>query len=122
MTQFAFYGTFTSGQAGHANLVGARPVERTRTAPRYRLYAVDGLPALVCSDPGVAIECELYELDEEHLARLAEIEPPGWERAALELADGRRVEAFLATRETAGRGTDVSGHGSWAAYVGAAGA
>jgi allophanate hydrolase len=121
VTAFAFYGTFTSGQPGHANLAGARLLEQTRTAPSYRLYAVDGLPALVPSDTGVSIACEVYDIDEEHLARLAEIEPPGWSRAPLELADGRRVEAFLASPDVAARGSDASAHGSWAAYVAAAG-
>jgi Gamma-glutamyl cyclotransferase, AIG2-like len=153
VTLFAFYGTFTSSQPGHGNLAGARLVEWTRTAPRYRLLIVDGLwPALVpaVSDPlvlppqrldrssqtdaraepahpeagtasgaggGAAIECELYECSEELLERLARIEPPGWNRAPLELEDGRRVEAFVGDAGLAARGTDVSEHGSWAAFV-----
>jgi gamma-glutamylcyclotransferase (GGCT)/AIG2-like uncharacterized protein YtfP len=116
VTSFAFYGTFTSGQPGHGNLAGARLLERTQTARAYRLYAVDGLPALVDSQPGVSIGCELYDVDEEHLARLAQFEPAGWARAPLELADGRRVEAFLASPELASRGEDVSDYGSWSAY------
>jgi allophanate hydrolase len=117
VTSFAFYGTFTSGHSGHANLAGARLLERTRTAQAYRLYAVDGLPALVGSQRGVSIGCELYDVDEEHLARLAELEPAGWARAPIALADGRRVEAFLASPELAARGEDVSVYGSWAAYL-----
>ena len=119
VTLFAFYGTFTSGQPGHGNLAGATPVERTRTARRYRLYDVDGLPALVAVADGAPIDCELYEIDEAQLARLAEIEPPGWSRAPLELEDGRHVEAFLASRDLAARGDDVSAHGGWADYVAA---
>jgi allophanate hydrolase len=118
VTLFAFYGTFTSSQAGHGNLVGARFVERTRTALRYRLYFVDGLwPALVPTGDGAPIECELYECSEELLERLARIEPPGWNRAPLELEDRRTVEAFVGDRELAARGVDVSEHGSWAAFV-----
>jgi allophanate hydrolase len=118
VTLFAFYGTFASGQPGHGSLAGARFVERTRTAPRYRLFFVDGMwPALVPAADGVAVECELYECSEELLARLAGIEPPGWERAPLELADGRRVEAFLGEPALVPRGVDVSEHGGWAAFV-----
>jgi len=117
MTHFAFYGTFGSGQPGHQNLDGARFLERVETAPRYRLYVVDRLPALAPAAEGVAIACELYDVDEAQLARLAGIEPPGWERAPLELADGRLVEAFLAAESVVAHGTDVSAHGSWAAYA-----
>jgi allophanate hydrolase len=118
VTLFAFYGTFTSSQPGHGNLAGAHFVERTRTAPGYRLFFVDELwPALVPFADGVAIECELYECSEELLERLALVEPPGWNRGPLELEDGRTVETFLGDAELAARGVDVSEHGSWAAFV-----
>jgi len=117
VTLFAFYGTFTSGQSGHANLADATLVERTRTAPRYRLYFVDERwPTLVESDDGVPIECELWECSEQLLEVLAQVEPPGWNRAPLELEDGRAVEAFLGEPELVRRGVDVSAHGGWAAF------
>jgi allophanate hydrolase len=118
VTLFAFYGTFTSGQGGHGNLTGARFIERTQTAPRYRLWFVDDLwPGLIPSDDGVTIECELYECSETLLQHLATVEPPGWNRAPLDLEDGRRVEAFLGDRELEERGVDVSEHASWPAFV-----
>ena len=118
MTLFAFYGTFTSSQPGHGNLAGARFVERTRTAPGYRLFFVDDLwPALVPAEDGAAIECELYECSEELLERLARVEPQGWNRAPVELEDGRTVEGFVGDPALATRGVDVSEHGSWAAFV-----
>jgi allophanate hydrolase len=118
VTLFAFYGTFTSDQPGHGNLAGARFVEATRTAPRYRLFLVDGRwPALVAADDRVSIDCELYECAEPLLDRLAAIEPAGWRRAPLELEDGRVVEAFLADAEVGARGVDISSFGGWAAFV-----
>jgi allophanate hydrolase len=115
---FVIYGTFMRGQPGHANLVGTRFVEAVETAPRYRLWEVDGRwPAVIEDDDGVAIAAELYEIDEEHLRRLAELEPPGWNRAAVELADDRRAEAFLGAPSLRARGQDVSSHGGWAAYL-----
>jgi allophanate hydrolase len=117
VTAFLIYGTFMRGQPGHPNLDGAEFLERVETAPRYRLFEVDGRwPALVEDDDGVAIAAELYELDEDHVARLTELEPPGWNRAAVELADGRRVDAFLGDAALRDRGRDVSEHGGWAAY------
>jgi allophanate hydrolase len=114
---FVIYGTFMRGQPGHGNLDGARFVVAVETAPRYRLFEVDGRwPALIEDENGVAIAAELYEIDESHLARLAELEPPGWDRAAIELADGRSAEAFLGDPGLRARGHDVSAHGGWAAF------
>jgi gamma-glutamylcyclotransferase (GGCT)/AIG2-like uncharacterized protein YtfP len=114
---FLIYGTFMRGQPGHGNLAGARFVEAVRTAPLYRLFEVDGRwPALVEDGDGVAIVAELYEIGPAHIARLSELEPPGWERAPVELADGRRVDAFLGAPRLRSRGVDVSAHGGWAAY------
>jgi allophanate hydrolase len=117
MSTFLIYGTFMRGQPGHANLEDARFLESIETAPRYRLLEVDGRwPALVEDEDGVAIAAELYEIEPAHTARLAELEPPGWARAPVELADGRAVEAFLGADELRARGVDISGHGGWAAY------
>jgi allophanate hydrolase len=117
VTAFLIYGTFMRGQPAHANLDGARFLEAVQTAPRYRLWEVDGRwPAVIEDDDGVAIAAELYEIDEAHLARLAELEPPGWDRAPVELADGRRAEAFLGDPSLRERGRDVSAYCGWAAY------
>jgi allophanate hydrolase len=118
VTLFAIFGTFMRGQPGHGNLAGASVVEEARTAARYRLWFVDGKwPALVPDEDGVEIACELYDLPEPLLAQLAEIEPPGWARAPVELADGRVVEAFLGDRELTRRGVDISRYGGWAAFA-----
>src|SRR5713101_1570262 len=98
---FMIYGTFMRRQPGHGNLAGGRFLEEARTAPRYRLFLVDGWPALAerGTADGVAITAELYELSDEHVGRLASIEPPGWTLATVELDDGRRAEAFLADEQ-----------------------
>jgi allophanate hydrolase len=117
MPQYLIYGTFMSSQPGYRNLEGARFLAAVETAARYRLYEVDGRwPALIADEDGVAIAAELYEIDDVHLARLAELEPPGWNRAPVELADGRRVEAFLGDPSLRERGHDVSTHGGWPTY------
>jgi allophanate hydrolase len=118
VTLFAIYGTFMRGQPGHGNLAGAEAVEETQTAPHYRLWFVDGRwPALVPAEDGVEIACELYDFPESLLAELAAIEPPGWTRSPLELADGRMVESFVGDPELTRRGIDVSRFGGWAAFV-----
>ena len=118
MTVFAIYGTFGSTQDGHAVMEGAELLEQVRTAPEYRLYRVDDRwPALVRAEDGVAIAVELYECTEEHLARLAELEPRGWNREPLVLEDGREVEGFIGDESLVARGVDVSEYGSWAVHV-----
>jgi gamma-glutamylcyclotransferase (GGCT)/AIG2-like uncharacterized protein YtfP len=118
MPLFLIYGTFMRGQPGHANLDGGRFLEAVRTAPQYRLWEVDGRwPALVPDEEGVSIEGELYEFDAAHLARLAELEPPGWNRAPVTLDDGREVDTFLGDPVLPERGRDVSGFHGWATFV-----
>jgi gamma-glutamylcyclotransferase (GGCT)/AIG2-like uncharacterized protein YtfP len=121
MTLFAIYGTFMRGQPGHGNLAGARFLEDVRTEPRYRLWLVDSLwPALVPDEDGVEIACELYDVPDDLLAELARIEPPGWNRAPVELVGGRVAEAFLGVSELRRRGVDVSECASWSAFVASA--
>src|SRR5262249_25714919 len=106
------------GQPGHVNLDGARFLEEVSTAPVCGLFEVDGRwPAVIEDDDGVAIAAELYEIEPQHLARLAELEPPGWNRVPAELADGRRVDAFVGHPSLRARGFDVSEHGGWGTYL-----
>jgi gamma-glutamylcyclotransferase (GGCT)/AIG2-like uncharacterized protein YtfP len=115
---FMIYGTFMRRQPGHGNLAGGRFLEEVRTAPQYRLFLVDGWPALTEAErDGVALAAELYDLNEEHVARLSAIEPPGWRREPVELEDGRQADAFLADAKLVARGLDISEHGGWAAFV-----
>ena len=115
---FMIYGTFMRRQPGHGNLAGGRFLEDVWTAPQYRLFLVDGWPAVTEAErDGVGLAAELYELSEEHVSRLSAIEPPGWRRAPVELEDGRRAGAFLADAELVARGLDISEHGGWAAFV-----
>ena len=117
MALLLIYGTFMQGQPGHANLEGAEYVEAVETAPRYRLWEVDGRwPALIEDEDGVPIAAELYEIPVERLDELAEVEPPGWRRTQVELSDGRLADAFVGDPEMRARGVDVSPHGGWAAY------
>jgi pimeloyl-ACP methyl ester carboxylesterase/gamma-glutamylcyclotransferase (GGCT)/AIG2-like uncharacterized protein YtfP len=118
VTRFLIMGTFMRGQPGHGNLGRATFLGPVRTAPRYRLWFVDGRwPALVPDEHGVSIDGELYEVDEPQLDRLATLEPPGWARGPVELADGTAAAAFLGHPDLRSRGVDVSSHGGWAEFV-----
>ena len=83
------YGTLKRGDCRHGVLAGQTFQGEARTAPRYRLYNVGSYPALVESTDGLAIEGELWRIDEGCLARLDDVEGVAeglYERRAIELA------------------------------------
>lgn len=115
-----FYGTLTVASPGEALLEGANFVERTRTAPRYRLFSLGGFPVLVEDyESGRAIDVQVWEVPDERWKRILEQEPPEMVPGSVALEDGRRVETMLGPRDwvDARGGLDVSAHGSWRAYL-----
>jgi allophanate hydrolase len=114
-----FYGMLTLAPPGEALLEGARFVEAARTAPRYRLFSLDGFPVLVEAADGGALDVQVWEVPEERWAQIVAAEPPDMAPGEVELSDGRRVATLLGTRAFVERerGVDVTGHGSWKAYA-----
>jgi allophanate hydrolase len=119
----AVCGAHMSGLALNPQLTerGGRLLARTRTAPRYRLYALPGgppaRPGLVRAEGGDAIEVEVWALPAECFGSfLAEIPPPlgiGW----VELADGRRVPGFLCEAYAVQGADEITALGGWRAYL-----
>ena len=114
-------GTAMSGMADH-HLVGDAPlVAKTRTAPRYRFWAVNGAyPGLEdIGSGGAAVLGEVYDLSWEQLREvLLPGEPPGLELGAIELADGTGSLAMVLRREhTALPCTDITDLASWRTYL-----
>ncbi|MFN7150509.1 MAG: hypothetical protein ACK4V6_13645 [Microthrixaceae bacterium] len=107
---------------------GARLVRTTRTAPRYRLFALPTVPpkpGLVRTvdvghaDPRArSIEVEVWELDEASLGSfLGEVRAPLC-LGTLELDDDTTVLGFLC-EELATRGcVDITSSGGWRAFRG----
>lgn len=77
-----------------------RLVARTRTAPRYRLYALRGgpplRPGLVRDDGGAAIEVEVWNLPVAGLGSLLQGVPTPLAIGTLSLEDDTQVKGFLA--------------------------
>jgi gamma-glutamylcyclotransferase (GGCT)/AIG2-like uncharacterized protein YtfP len=113
-------GTAMSGGEDHHLVGGAPLVAATRTAPRYRFYAVrSAYPALVDVGPGGAeVEGEVYDLSYTQLREvLLPGEPDGLELGVIELADGSGALAMVLRRPHAEPPlTDISDFGSWRAY------
>lgn len=103
---------------------GARRVACTRTAPRYRLYALPDTqppkPGMTrVAGPGHAVEVEVWDMPTaafgEFVARVRA--PLGI--GEIELADGSRVHGFLCEAWAVAEARDISAHGGWRAYLAA---
>jgi gamma-glutamylcyclotransferase (GGCT)/AIG2-like uncharacterized protein YtfP len=74
------YGTLKSGEQAHELLAGQEFVRAAQTVPIYRLYGLGWHPGLVTDRAaGLAIQGELWAVDEATLAKLDEYEGvPHW--------------------------------------------
>lgn len=64
------YGTLKRGQVRNRFLAGQTFLGVARTQPHYRLYDLGDYPGLVCSNDGLSIEGELWDVDDACLAVL----------------------------------------------------
>lgn len=124
--QVAVCGAHLQGQPLNGQLTqrGARLVQRTRTAPVYRLYALPGgpplRPALVRvpeGETGAAIEVEVWELPARHFGDFVAAIPAPLGIGTTVLADGRRVSGFICEGAGLAGALDITAHGGWRAYL-----
>lgn len=123
--ELAVVGAHLEGQPLNWQLVerGARLLRKTRTAPRYRLYALPGTtppkPGLIRAEDGaagVAIEVEVWEMPMRHYGSfVAEISTP-LGIGTLELQDGSKVQGFVCEAFAIGGAQDISAFGGWRAF------
>jgi allophanate hydrolase len=124
----AVVGAHLAGMPLHHQLArrGARLRTATRTAARYRLYALNGAdpprPGLARADDGAPIAVEVYDLAADALGMfLAEIPPP-LGLGTIELSDGTWVKGFICEPHALQAARDITAFGGWRAYVAAHGA
>jgi allophanate hydrolase len=122
--QLAVVGAHLSGMPLHWQLTArdARLVQRTRTAPLYRLFALQGesppKPGLVhCGEGGHPIELEVYELKVPAFGSFAAEVPPPLAIGTVTLQDGTNVRGFLCEPRALSGALDITGHGGWRAYL-----
>jgi allophanate hydrolase len=123
----AVVGAHLSGMAlnGELTSLGARLLEKTSTAPDYRLYALGGggteRPGLlrVVRGKGAAIEVEVWALSAEGYGRFVASVPSPLSIGTLSLADGRTVKGFLVEAEAIASCRDITEFGGWRAYLAA---
>ena len=103
----------------HGRLVAA-----TRTAPKYRFYALpDGKrPGLIrVAEGGAAIDCEVWEMPAVHFGSFVAGIPAPLGIGTLELADGSTVNGFICEGIAVADARDITEYGGWRAWLAARG-
>lgn len=122
----AVVGAHLSGMPLNPQLTSrnARLVRATRTAPRYKLYALanttppkPGLVHVGTSDGGAAIEVELWALTTEAFGSFVAEVPAPMAIGTTELEDGTTVKGFVCEPRAIAGATDITHLGGWRAFV-----
>jgi allophanate hydrolase len=122
--RLAVVGAHLSGMPLHAQLTsrGARLVQRTQTAPLYRLFSLQGetppKPALVhCGGAGRSIELEVYELEVAAFGSFVAEVPPPLAIGTVTLCDGSNVRGFVCESRAVTGALDITEYGGWRPYL-----
>ena len=119
----ALVGAHMSGLPLNAELTsrGARLLRRTRTAPRYLLYALGGAvarPGLVAvREGGAAIETELWAMPDAALGGFLAGIPSPLGLGKVLLDDGSEVIGFICEPGKLDDARDITALGGWRAYL-----
>lgn len=120
----AVVGAHLSGMPLNGQLLerGARLIESTATAPRYRLHALLGTsppkPGLVrVAERGHSIEVEVWEMPSARMGSFLALIPAPLGLGSVELVDGRWVHGFLCEAQAVTHAPDVSRFGGWRHYM-----
>jgi gamma-glutamylcyclotransferase (GGCT)/AIG2-like uncharacterized protein YtfP len=102
------YGTLMKGELHHTSISHARFVRAAETLPEYELVQIDYYPAMLKGGAS-RIMGELYEIDDQTLARLDELEevPHYYERVAIKLADGTEAQTYVMPRDRANKSSPI---------------
>lgn len=102
--------------------LGARLLTATKSAPRYRLFALPttppkpGLVRAGAAEPGYAIELEVWELSNDALGHFMRGVRGPLCIGTLELADGSQVLGFLCESAAVEGQREISSFGGWRAF------
>jgi allophanate hydrolase len=94
-------------------------LQRTHTAPTYRLYALpDGKrPGMVRDESGAAIAVEVWALPLRHYGDFVAEIPPPLGIGSVQLQDGSSVQGFVCETAAVREALDITGFGGWRAYL-----
>lgn len=99
----------------------ARLVERTHTAPTYRLYALPDTtppkPGLIRADEGASIIVELWDIPVDQFGSFVALVPAPLGIGTLTLDDGREVKGFICEGAAVKGARDITELGGWRAFI-----
>jgi allophanate hydrolase len=120
----AVVGAHLSGMAlnGELRELGGRLLETAKTAPDYRLYALDTTPAKpgmlrVATGTGASIELEIWALSAAAFGNFVAAVPPPLSIGTVRLADGRGIKGFIVEATDIDGAHDISSFGGWRAFM-----
>ncbi|MDO8875830.1 MAG: allophanate hydrolase [Pseudolabrys sp.] len=108
---------------GELRALGGRLLEAARTAPDYRLYALNGTvppkPGLlrVHGGKGTSVEVEVWALPKTAFGAFIDGVAAPLSIGTVTLADGRGVKGFLMEAAAVSDARDISSFGGWRAYL-----
>jgi allophanate hydrolase len=120
----AVVGAHLSGMAlnGELKALDGKLVEATKTAPDYKLYALQTTPPKpgmlrVEAGTGASIELEIWTLSSSAFGKFVNAIPAPMAIGTIRLADGRSVKGFLVEPEVLSEARDITSYGGWRAYM-----
>lgn len=101
---------------------GGYLLERTRTAARYRLFALPGGPPyrpgmIRVAEDGAGIDLEIWALPTEHIGSFIALIPTPLGIGKVELDGGGWVSGFICEGFAAEGATDITAYGGWRDYL-----
>jgi allophanate hydrolase len=97
---------------------GARLAGAARTAPLYRLYALEGKPGLVrMPESGARIDVEVWEMSAAAFGSFVALVPPPLGIGTLQLESGEQVKGFLCEHYAVRDRADITSHGGWRQFL-----
>ncbi len=121
MTVLFVNGTLMRGQQLHANLTGARFIGEGRTLPCYRIHTIgDVHPGMYRDDDsGFRVPGELYDVPDDLLQRIEDLEPPGLYIGEVDLEGIGHVRGVLFPQHLAVDHPEITRFGGWRGYLAA---
>jgi allophanate hydrolase len=107
---------------GELKALNAKLIEVTKTAPDYKLYALNTTPPKpgllrIEAGTGASIELEIWSLSPSAFGKFVNAIPAPMAIGTVRLADGRSVKGFLVEPEVLAEAQDITAYGGWRAYM-----